>query len=233
VSGKFQIYMLPAMPFLIFAAVMSSVRLGMGVWVCLSMVVPASVFVLSPVVVAIYDRVTNGGVVGTGLLYLAASGLAVAGGYCLYLAFSGKKVAEWLSRSVCVLSASLLWVLFVAGWGANEANGKIGYAKLCEKAQELGRQKHISNYYAQGISRPENMDVYLHRPINELPDGSLKGFKGPALLLTSREDLGGFVGCEKEIVGDYAVVVLNDAADGCSAKCKTMCRECGRQRMSN
>ncbi|MGM9687790.1 MAG: ArnT family glycosyltransferase [Alloprevotella sp.] len=206
ISSKLQVYLLPAVPFLVYATAMFLPRFRWNRWIGMSLALPSVMFSLSLplLLIAAALRVLS---VPAGVVYVAAALLTLGGIRSLYLIYKAAGVA----RTVRQLASSLLFSLFVAAWGLPQINAGIGYGSLCRKAGEISAARGIREIRTWHIPRAENMDVYLHRPVTVLANDSLPSPSDrPYLLLTRRSLLDHFAGAEVHEAGQYAVVEMSE-----------------------
>lgn len=208
VSAKLQIYMLPAIPFMVYSAVMLIHRFRDRSWLRASVVLPAAIFAVAFPVLAFVASLEEMSYLDDGMIYAAAMILTLCGLSSL------KRLcrAGWEDELGGVLrrmGAGLLLAVFVGAWSLPRLNAHIGYGELCAKALEVSRSHGISDIRTWHISRPEGMDVYLHRGVAAFPKDNqpVIGNNRPMLLLTRKRYLEHFKGLETHTVEPYAVVV--------------------------
>lgn len=63
--------------------------------------------------------------------------------------------------SVITMAGGLLLGAAVAGFAMPQINNYIGFHALCQKALEIGHEKHVNRYVAVGLRHNENMCVFL------------------------------------------------------------------------
>lgn len=208
ISAKLQIYLLPAIPFMVYSAAMFIQRFRGSGWLRASVALPAAIFALAfPafVLVASFDATSY---LDDGMLYAAAMVLTLCGLSSLKrLCHSG-----WEDEFGVVLrrmGAGLMLAVFVGSCSLPRLNAYIGYGGLCTKAAEVSRKHGITDIRTWRIPRPEGMDVYLHREVEVFPKDKQPaiGNNRPMLLLTRKRHLEHFKGLETYMVGPYAVVV--------------------------
>lgn len=208
ISSKLQIYLLPAIPFLVYATVLSLPDVRRSQWTRMALVVPALLFALAlPGLLVLAHAMDDVPYLHSGVIHAAATILTLCGVCTLYHLF--KQRAEGVEGAIRRLGAGLLLTLFVGAWSLPNLNAYIGYGALCHRAQEVAEQSGISDIRTWHLARPEHMDVYLNCPLtvverNEVPAPDAK----PYLLLTRRTELQRFSGTEAFIIGPYAVVIM-------------------------
>lgn len=209
ISSKLQIYMLPAIPFLVYATAMVLPRFRENGWMRMALAVPAAIFFLAlPVLIVLTTTQDIPSYLYEGIFYAIAIVLTLCGIHSLYLLYNRKRSAN-ITGVIWRIGVGLFLVLFLGGWALPKLNLHTGYGMLCHKALELSEERGIGEIRTWHLSRPENIDVYLHRPVtivkgDEIPASGDKS----CLLLTHSRYLEYFPGKESYIVGPYAVVLL-------------------------
>lgn len=210
ISAKLQIYFLPAIPFLIWPAAVWLPRFRTSAWLRVSLAVPAAVFALALPLLMGAAAGEELAYLRHPMLYAAAAVLTLAGiGSLCGLLGTGRREADAVVP-VRRLAAGLLLAVFTGGWALPEVNAWTGYGALCREALELSGKYGVADFRTWRISRPESMDVYLHRPVQAMhgDEPPHAGEGGRFLLLTRKNCLKHFPGREAQAVGSYAVVVF-------------------------
>lgn len=210
VSSKLQIYMLPAVPFMVYTAVMFLPRFHNNKWVKLAVTIPAAVMVLA-LPTLIWAAATFDGVayLNNGLLYAAATAMSLCSANVLYHLYNKQELMPFIGI-VRRLGWAIGFTVFIAAWSLPSVNADLGYGELCKEAEKLSAETGITDIRAWEINNAENMDAYLDRPINNVesaPDGR-PTVTGNCLLLVPTDKMGNqFAGKDVHKVGNYAVVV--------------------------
>ncbi len=203
ISSKLQIYFLPAIPFMVYAAMMSLPKYKDKLPAKIAAGLPSGIFALAlPAVgAAVYFGLIDD--LGSAFLYDAATILTAGGFYGLIML-----ARKGVYTAVRTASVTLLAALFVGGWALPDLNESMGYGAVCAKAKEISIQNNIDNIYVWKIKRPENMDVYLGKDVIILEDDSLPDTSGlgPGLLLLKEEDAKSLGTQPSDIVGPYAII---------------------------
>ena len=208
ISSKLQIYMLPAVPFLVYASAMFLHRVRGGCWLRLSLAVPSVLFTLLLPALIVLRITGDAPYLHEGAVYAASAVLAVGGAYSLFLLY-GRHQAACVDTVVRRLASALLCALFVGALGLPGINAYTGYGALCREANELSGRLGIHDFRSWQLPRPANMDVYLHAPVTAIDKDSLPSSAGrPYLLLTRKRCLNQFQEAESHPIGSYAVVVM-------------------------
>ena len=162
-SSKLAIYLLPLLPFLTAVFVVVEQRRGWEGWMRLSLGIISLLFAGIGVAAiagwAAFDRLPIPAAYGFARtpLLIPAGAVLIAGAV---LSLAGAK-RGW-QRPVLVLAAAMMLCVPILSPLLPRVNEQIGYGRLCAdiRSQEAGGE-----VYTLGLSRPENMDVYLHRPV--------------------------------------------------------------------
>ena len=208
ISSKLQIYMLPAVPFLVYAAVMFLPRFRENGWMRMALAVPAAIFSLALPALLVLTATEQFPYLHGGLLYVAAAILTLCGVHSLFLLYRQKQTAM-IARVIGRMGTGLLLAIFIGGWSLSKMNDYVGYGTLCRKALELSQEKGIREIRTWHLSRSESIDVYLHRPVTTIEDGDMPATGNtPYILLTSKRYLSFFTGKDIYMIGPYAVVLM-------------------------
>ncbi len=206
-SSKLAVYLLPSIPFFIYAGVLSLRDYSGKRWTAVLAGIPMLIFVFALPILVIAARQEGLEYLQNGLFYCAATLLSLGGILGLYVLFGKRRN---LVKSVSVFALSFLLAVFVGGWGVKDINEYIGYGELCEKAAELSSASGVETYCTWRVKRSENMDVYLHRPVCKFDkDGTEpEDFPRPCVLMLRTEDLAYFPDLDADTVGPYSVIIL-------------------------
>lgn len=211
VSSKLQVYMIPAYPFMVYAAAMALPRIRMNAWYRATISLPALAFALALPVLVVLVVTDVYPMLNDVLCYVAATGVSLTGLQALRLVYRHKDYTG-LTDAVRVLGVGLLFAVFVAGWAMPRLNPSLGYGGVCRKASELSEKTGITTFRAYGLRRPAHMDVYLHAPVSaidnerELTQVLYNG--EPCILLLHSSELKRLPAHDAHIVGRYAVIVV-------------------------
>lgn len=210
VSSKLQIYMLPAVPFMVYTAVMFLPRFHNNKWIELSVAVPAAVMVLAlPVLIWAAATFPDISYLNNGLLYAAATALSLCSANALYHLYNRHQPMP-LIDVVRRIGWGIALTVFIASWALPSINADLGYGKLCKKARQVSRRTGITDIRAYDIYRAENMDAYLDCPIKVVDKGGNPTAEGGRFILLApqAEAVKAAAGNEVLSVGPYAVVVF-------------------------
>lgn len=213
ISSKLEIYLLPAIPFLVYAAALVLPELKDEKWAKASLAVPAAIFALALPGVLAAAFGLGADILRSGFIYASAAVLSAGGAVSLRLLWRDKR-HRGTAQAVAGLGASFLAAVFIAAWDLPKLNGSLGYNNLCRETMELSRKYGITDIRAWRISRPENMDVYFHHDIDVVrkEDDPMFGKDKPFLLMTYRKDTKDFPHQKSKSTGRYAVIVVRPSA---------------------
>lgn len=212
ISSKIAVYLAPTFPFFVYLPVLLLSRFRWNRWLALSIAIPAGALSVAAPVLVVLGRLKETAFFGQPLFYAAAGVLTVsglAGLFFLYRKRTLTKAINWMAAGVFVAA-------FVGGWALPSINSRMGFADLCREAKSMSEKHAASGYITYRISRPESMDVFLHKEVQSITSlGMLKDdHRGKVLMipikavdksLLVREFV---AGKEKQIVGPYLIVVL-------------------------
>lgn len=208
ISSKLQIYMLPAIPFLVYGAVLFLPDGGGTALLRITLSVPASLFALALPGVLVVNHFQPHLLPGNGWIITAASLLTVSGIAALVLIFRRQKENTLPNATGC-LGGGLLLAVFFGGWSLPAFNPSIGYREVSTQAAEIAKRHGIDDFHTWKLSRPENIDVYLGRPITIIDDElTPEAADKPYVLLTTAAEAPRFADYEHTAVGPYAVVYI-------------------------
>lgn len=205
ISSKLQIYFLPAIPFMVYSAMMSLPEYKDRILTKIAIGFPSAVFVISSLampVAAICNIPINMDVdVPYDVLFPV---LSIGGGLGLFYLVRGRMI-----ESIHIAAMTVLSAVFAIGLVMPEINRYMGYGSVCAKAKEISMEKNIGKIYTWRIKRPENMDVYLGKDVIILDEDSIpdKSNLGKSILLTRCADSGTFAGENAIHVGPYEIIV--------------------------
>ena len=207
ISSKIQIYLLPAFPFMVYLAAMYISRFKEKGWLNTLFAISAVLFVLTLPIVVYLSSHEDMRYLKNGLVYTAATVLALSGIVALWFCY---RLMKDLYVGIRVLATGLLFAIFIGGWALPYINPWIVYKALCQKAQEIAREKKAKHIAVWRVARAENMDTYLGTPIEIIKDNDTEALRlshGTVLMLRQR-DLKEVEGKAHWIVGRFAVVLL-------------------------
>lgn len=201
ISSKIQIYLLPALPFMVYAAALvlpymkecRGTRWAVGLpALALALVLP-TLFML--------NRLTELPYIHTWQLATSAYVFTVSGLLALYLLWQ-----KGLHEALQAMAVGVLAGVFVASFGMTRLNPSIGYGNVCRKASELSCVHPCAGICVWRMRRAENMDVYLQKPFRILSEEQVPKPQRETLLLVPAKELKHFKGCKVHEVGKYSIV---------------------------
>lgn len=203
ISSKLQIYMLPAVPFLVYAAMMSLPKYSAGMLTRIAIAFPSAVFVTVLPALLVCSRFGLTGTYMSASVVMAASFLT-AGGVAGLVMLRRRGIGA----SVMTAGIALFAALFAGGWALRDFNSGMGYGALCREARSVAESEGIDDIYVWKIRRAENMDVYFGKEVKIIEGDSVPDTAelGGGLLLVRDKDAGLFGGCGVTEVWPYAIV---------------------------
>lgn len=211
VSAKLQIYILPAIPFLIYIVAMCLMRKGSPWWMKCSLAVPAVIFVLVLPLLLVVCSQEEVFAWGGGWAYVAATVLAISGLLAL-LKLYRMGMDGSIENVIWYLGMGLLLTVFVGGFAMPRINMEMGYGPLCEQALGMSQKWQVTDIRTWSIPRSESMDVYLRQPVKVIPSYSLPlGEHGKSYLLLTKNSLLPKVKAsydKKLVICNYAIVIV-------------------------
>ncbi len=205
-SGKLQIYLLPAVPFFTYSAVMALPMVERSRWARMALAVPAVAFVLALPALAVASR-CGFDYLSKGFLYASAAILSLSGVATLVVLFS-RGVLHRMVRAVAALGFGMFLAVFVASWAVPSLNSHLGYGRLCREALVVARKYGIDDFRTWRLHRPDNIDVYLHHKVSVVADDSVPPKANhPYLLLTPECEHSHAKGPKALTVGPNCIVV--------------------------
>ena len=209
ISSKIAVYLLPAFPFFVYLAVTQLSRFKWNRWLALSIAIPALIFSLAAPALVWLGTQDDTRFLSRGFFYAGAGILTIAGLSTLYILYIPKNI----NRAVRILVSGFFCAVFAGGWALPKINSEIGYGELCRTALKITENRPLSGYCVWKISRPENMDVYLHQDVQIFTQEEiLSGKLHDTVLLfpvKETEKIREIVSDkEKYRVGPYNIVVL-------------------------
>lgn len=165
ISGKLQVYLLPAYPFFVyFAAVMISRYTGSR-WLKAAVAIPAAVLSTAIVLLLLLRDSSKVASWISSDFYIVAAIVSLSGIASLVLLW--RKGGD-LRVSIMTLAYGLLIAVMVGSFAVPALNPYMGYGAVCEKVKPLIDQNPRREVYTWRVRRAENMDVYLGRDVTVL-----------------------------------------------------------------
>lgn len=215
VSSKIQIYLLPAIPFMVYSAAMFLPRYAERKWVKALILLPAGILVMSLPAIIIVAHKTGLPYLHNGIVVAAAALLSVGALAACHILLRDSAHSIW--RTVSCLSKGILATCFVAAFAFPSINDYIGYGALCRHALILSRQSGISDFRTWRLHRSSGIDVYLHQDAQTIEKDSTPQTRQsrPFLLLTKQSCLPHLRYSRAITCGPNAVVVCPGETKTC------------------
>lgn len=204
VSSKLAVYLLPAFPFIIYGGALLFRHYEKSGWLRISLLVPLVIFAILPFALPVVEKKNDEFI--TMWVVLAVSLLSVGSIMGIICMFS--KTRYRISKAFGILGVSIFLFLFCGGMAIPDFNPQIGYKDMAGKALKFCPSASTP-IYTYNVRRPENLDVYLGREIQELQrkEGEEFHFPTSGILLIRQKDLGTTT-TPVAVSGKYAIVVL-------------------------
>lgn len=212
ISSKIQIYMLPAIPFIVYGSFISFPNYQNNKIVKLGIAVIASVFCLVFPVFLIVNMKFQDPMINSLSFYFTAA-LMTIGGYFTLVALYKKDIDNSLVSSITVLSFCMLSIVFTAGFAMKTLNPSIGFKALADSIENKHKlDPNIKEVRTFLIKRPENMDVFLDIPVVEITDENYEptqeNINYPYIFATRVKNADCIKGMEIDTIGKYCVTVI-------------------------
>lgn len=213
ISSKLAVYLLPAVPFLIYLPAMLLDKFdGKNIWPRLSVAIPAFLLIFAFPSLFVLEKNENLSYIAVPLVFIAA-GIASCGGIiAIWSALGRKKIRQ----SINVLAITLLLTVFVAGWALPRLNPWLGWENLCTEAKQIATEKETSGFRVYGIKRAGSMDVFLGEEAKEATEEEITQnlIQGQLLLLSDKslkrnsQIAKALSDKEQQKIGPYWIIVL-------------------------
>lgn len=212
ISSKIAVYLAPAFPFFVYLPVLLLSRFKWNHWMALAVALPAVVFCLAAPGLVVLGGMEATAFLGQPLFYAAGGVLTVSGVVSLFFLYREKS----LNKAVNTIAIGLFLAIFVGGWSLPAINNRMGFADLCRKAEWVAKEKNLSGYITFDIRRPESMDVFVGKDVQNVSVTELltNDYSGnvlmmPADAVTKGPLVQAFVeGKETYEEGPYLIVVI-------------------------
>lgn len=163
-SSKIAVYLAPTFPFFVYLAVLLAVRMRTTRWMKATVALPALIWTVAPVAVAVLARQTEFGMLRNGWCLAAAAVLGVTGLATLV----GLYRTSTLHLPVSLLASGTILASCVGGFALPRLNAELGYGTLCREVIRLSSPEEVPTVYTWKMRRPESMDVYLGEDVVEV-----------------------------------------------------------------
>ena len=182
-SSKLAVYMLPAFPFFVYLSVIWLAKLGQQKWMFILAGIPACLLCLAFPATLIFPYFVdlNGFHLSAIVIF---SGIVLSASGILALKYLR---GSHLNRGIITLSAGMLLAIFAASFALPQNNAMLGLKILCNQAKTTAKEKGGANYYYCEMTKGDNLDVYLGKPLKMLEINDLyepNKIQTPAILFT-------------------------------------------------
>ena len=216
ISSKLQVYMLPAVPFLMYAAALNFKKDASCSWCKVCIGIPAFIFALVLPAVIGYGLLCKGDSMPVPAVgYAAATLLSMGGMAALCLLTRKDRNGMNGGKAIGIVGSALFAAVFIGSFALIELGGDLGYRELSRKVIEVSKQSGIGRTTSWKLKNAPDMDIYLHQDVTELPDCSTAAdsIKRPTLLLAPTDKLPSLNLPEATIpaatsVGKYSILIL-------------------------
>lgn len=212
ISSKLAIYSLPIIPFVTYLTIRLVMKIGsQNRWIKAALAIPAGALLFTLPVVIYLAHSEETYYLRYWLIYAGAAVLSITGLIVLFFLYRKNETY----RAINTFALGILLAVFVIGWSMPRLNSQLGWGDLCEKAKELSGKHRITDYWVCGISRSENMDVFLGQDIVSVSkEELLQEFPEKRLLMlrvkemNNDPELGAALSNgEKYLVGRHVIVI--------------------------
>lgn len=209
ISGKLQIYMLPAIPFMAYSAAYCLPAFPRSWHVRLCLALPAFVLVASLPVLLTVGRNTPFSAFLFHPAVVCAAAMLSLGGIAALLALLAGPGQRSSYKSVEYMAKAVMAAVFVASLVLPKVNPLTGYGPLCNVAKDVARQEGLHAFLALDLKNAADMDAYLSAPVTTLASGSEAGkvLKDKVLLMMPCRYKPLANGYRQRQVGNWLVVV--------------------------
>lgn len=213
ISSKLAIYAVPVIPFLIGLTLLLLPKYQQSNrWIKLSLAIPAIILALGLPAIIYFSKNEDVSFLVKPLILVSAGILSLTGLITMWLLYKKSNI----HKSIQSMSLGILLSIFVAGWAMPQLNPYLGWEALCKKAKSISESENIPDYWVYGISRAENMDVYLGQDIVEVEkEDIINPTAEKKLLMLKTNSIAGdpelsTVVQNKELhqIGDYTIVLF-------------------------
>lgn len=215
ISSKLQVYILPAIPFMVYSAAIYMQRIIESKWLKSTIIIPAAILGLSLPALIIYTYCYSKHSLYDLMLYMSALTLSFTGIYVAYTLICDKEDAYIIEKAVKRLGIGFIIAIYMAGFALPQLNIFIGYEELCSTAIDFAKEKSINKFTAWDMSHARDMDVYLKQNVNIIPDEAnpWDSIRQSTLLFIPARDIRLFKAYETRRIGNYAIVAIKKEKD--------------------
>jgi len=182
-SSKLAVYLLPAFPFFVYLSLLWFKKLGSPRWMYILVGIPAGLLCIAlPGIIIVQYFININALSSSYIVLFAAFLLSVTG--ILTLRYLYK---HHLNVGIITMGTGMLLAVFTVSLAVTQYNSMIGLNQLCNQAKETAVKKGGMNYYYCEMTKGDNLDVYLGKPLKKLTISDLyktNKIKTPAILFT-------------------------------------------------
>lgn len=182
-SSKLAVYLLPAFPFFVYLSLLWFKKLGSPRWMYFLMGIPAGLLCIAlPGIIIARYFLDASALSSSYILYFAALMLSVTGILTLRYLYQRQ-----INVGIITMACGLLIAIFTVSLAIPQYNSMIGLNELCNQAKVTALKKGGVNYYYCEMTKGDNLDVYLGKPLKMLRISDLykkDKIQTPAILFT-------------------------------------------------
>jgi hypothetical protein len=184
-SSKLSIYMLPMYPFIAYLAMSLLQRIKVTGWLNFAVILPALIgCIISPTCFFIpYTK----GLISSGNVWCIMMLISIfaASLTSLIVLLRHKNIMA----SIKYLAIGMFSMIFFFGLSLPFTNHYFGYGDLCREVKTLSQPNNIHNFYAWGMTRPENMDIYIGQTVSRATTEDILSGKCRGIIMISEHDM--------------------------------------------
>lgn len=214
VSSKIEVYLLPAIPFIIYSFAISIAGSEEKGLIKAGLLIPSLIFIF-----AFPTYLANSIFKILGFQTSIFVGIA-----CFFLTLSGiisvislykTTITRGFYKSVYCIGYGILISLFCIGFAMPDFNPHIGYRELSKAIETKSQETGIRQVRSWHVGRPENMDVYMDIPVGDIEEENYfpahLGDKTdePYILVTRVKRLECLGGLKSDTIGKYCITIFD------------------------
>jgi 4-amino-4-deoxy-L-arabinose transferase-like glycosyltransferase len=182
-SAKLAVYLLPSFPFFVYLSLLWYKKLGSPRWMYILLGIPAALFSIALPGIIIASYWININDLNTNYMVLLATLVLSATGILTFMYL----FKHYFNTGIIIMATGLLLAVFTVSLAMPQFNSMIGLHELCIQAKQRASIKGGVNYYYCKMTKADNLDVYLGKPLTMLKMSDLyqtNKIKKPAILFT-------------------------------------------------
>ena len=139
ISSKIAVYLAPAFAFFVYWCMLVMARMKWNRWLAFSFAIPAFIFSCSLIafIILVYVGVLPA-IYNHWAIYIGVAFLMLSGIFTLWFLYRFKQ----LNNAINSMAMGVLFTVFFAGFALPSINPEIGFAAVCETAQEMAKEKN-------------------------------------------------------------------------------------------